>query len=667
MVATASVPPPAGDVAARTTRSTTYHLCKFLFEIGAEIDTTTSTPDGGVERKAAFSFRDRTTTVPLASTYVFDRAGGLLHFASWGKTSRMSDVDARVDARSDGSFAIEQLGRAPARVTPVGPFAAVSAYAPALGQAVLLETWLARGRPSKIAVLPEGTATIESRGAETFDAERGEKVMLEHVAISGLVWGREDAWVDDHGQLAAIVTRDAEFDHFEVARDGFVSILPALAKRSGADGAAWLAAAAKGAERPTPPFFALVGAELIDGTGKAPIKDAVVLVRDGKIVAAGPRASTPIPSGAATVDVTGKTIVPGLWDMHAHVEQVEQGAAYLAAGVTTVRDLGNILDFITGIRDAIDAGAGLGPRVLVDGIVDGEGDAALGTVRIKKPEDVAPVLDRLKRAGCLEVKIYSSIAPALVPAIARAAHERGMRVTGHVPTGMNAQEALDAGFDAINHIAYLALLDATDEERRGWSRAERFRRIASMDLQSPRMKKLYATLLAKKAYVDDTMALYDLLMHTDAENSKNEPGIAKLPRELAGMVGGVAPDGAAAAGAAFDKYIELLRELHKRGIPTVAGTDISVPGFSIHRELEIYVQAGFTPMEAIEAATSIPARLMHLDKEAGTIEAGRRADLIVVDGDPLADIHALRNVVTTIAQGKSYDPAALARLVGFTP
>src|SRR5262249_52606728 len=142
-------------------------------------------------------------------------------------------------------------------------------------------------------------------------------------------------------------------------------------------------------------------------------------------------------------------------DMHAHVSQVEQGAAYLAAGVTTVRDLGNILEFVTGIRDAIDAGKGLGPRILVAGFVDGVGDAALGTVRIRSREDIAPTIAKFQRAGCREVKIYSSVSPRLVPAIAVEAHRRGLRVTGHVPFGMDALQAIEAGYDGVNHLAML--------------------------------------------------------------------------------------------------------------------------------------------------------------------------------------------------------------------
>jgi imidazolonepropionase-like amidohydrolase len=153
----------------------------------------------------------------------------------------------------------------------------------------------------------------------------------------------------------------------------------------------------------------------------------------------------------------------------------------------------------------------------------------------------------------------------------------------------------------------------------------------------------------------------------EEESAKREPGLAKITRELRGMFEGARPEDAAERAAMFEKYLAFVGELHKRGVPIVAGTDISVPGHSLHRELELYVQAGFTPMEAIQAATIVPARMMRLDKEVGTIQAGKRADLVVIAGNPLKDIHDIRKIDSVIARGKTYDPAALWRMIGFTP
>ena len=428
---------PASTGKRAATEATVFHLHKILRKIGIERDSFTPSPDGSMEIKASFAFQDRGTEVPLAAVFRFDPSGELRSYAAWGNTSRISAIDDRVELDADGSYVAQRLGQVPLRVKPRPPFAAASGYAPVLAQDLMLRKWVESGRPATMALVPEGTLTIESRGKESYPVE-GKTVELEHVSVRGLAWGREDAWLDAAGKLAALVTRDAELDHFEAVREGLLAILPALTTSAAADGVKWLAEVGKAAEKAETGVIALIGANLVDGTGRAPIKDAVVVYEGNKIVAAGPRAKVTVPAGATKVDVSGKTIVPGLWDMHAHFQQVEHGAAYLAAGVTTVRDMGNILEFATGVRDAIDGGMGLGPRILVDGLIDGEGARTIGTIIVKSTADIVPVLDRLKRAGCLEVKIYSRIDPHLVKPIAVEAHRRGMRVAGHVPDGMDS-------------------------------------------------------------------------------------------------------------------------------------------------------------------------------------------------------------------------------------
>jgi hypothetical protein len=645
---------------------TVFHLHKILRKIGTERDSVTPAADGSLELKANFGFQDRGTEVPLAASFRIGEGGVVRSYAVWGSTSRMSVIDERAELQSDGSYAVHRLGESSKRLKPEPPFVFGSGYAPVLAQDLMLRKWIESGRPATMNLIPEGKVTIESRGKEPYTVE-DKQVELEHVSVRGLAWGREDAWLDGAGKLVAVVTRDAEFDAFQAVREGYLTLLPAFATSAGADGVKWLSEAAKTAERPTTGVIALVGADLIDGTGKPAISDAVVIYDRDKIVATGPRASVKIPAGATTIDVAGKSIVPGLWDMHAHFQQVEQGASYLASGVTTVRDLGNVLEFVTGVRDAIDSGKGLGPRILVDGLVDGAGPKAIGTVLIKSNADIVPVLDRLKKAGCLEVKIYSNVEPALIQPIAVEAHKRGMRVVGHVPEGMDVMAALSDGYDGVSHAQYLFGPLFAPAELSKLSRSALRRRIIDTRLDDAKLAPVVRAFVAKKAFLDDTLALYELMNLPEEESAKREPGLAKLPRELRGMFEGARPEDAAERGAMFEKYLAFVGALHKRGVPIVAGTDISVPGHSLHRELELYVQAGFTPMEAIQAATIVPARVMHLDKEVGTIEPGKRADLVVVAGNPLKDIHDIRKIETVIARGKTYEPAALWRMIGFTP
>jgi imidazolonepropionase-like amidohydrolase len=636
-----------------------FRLHKFMQEIGREDDTYVATPGGTIEAKSSFSFRDRGWTVPLSARIELGSDGTLISYAIWGNTSRISDIDERVQLRSDGAYDLTRDGKR-TRVELAPGAVVASGYAPMLVQELVLQTWRAHGKPASMPLLEGGELTIRSRGSESYTGPAG-NVALEHVAIGGLVWGIEDAWIDDKGMLAAVITRDAEFDHFEAAQAGYLAILPQLAKAAGSDGVVRLADAAKSVETDAHGPIALVGATLIDGVHPA-IANAVVVLDGDKIVAAGSNAA--IPAGATTIDVTGKFLIPGLWDMHAHVEQVEQGGAYLAAGVTTVRDMGNVMEFILGVRDAIDAGKGLGPRILVNGLVDGEGPMALGILRIKTREEIPKVVDQLRAEGCQEVKIYSSMAPALVAPIAQYAHAHGMRVVGHVPEGMTAQQAVDAGYDSVSHLHYV--FDAVPAPK-GLSRSEWLAHELAVDFTAPVFTKLFATLVAHHTVIDDTASLYELGAFSTDEALKREPGIATVPAQLAGFyASGVAPKDAELAAKLWDKDVALIKLLHEHHIPLVAGTDINVPGHSLHRELEIYVQAGFTPLEALQAATIVPARYMHRDKELGTIEVGKRADLVILTADPLADIHNIRKIDRVIARGKIYDARALWRVVGFT-
>jgi imidazolonepropionase-like amidohydrolase len=184
--------------------------------------------------------------------------------------------------------------------------------------------------------------------------------------------------------------------------------------------------------------------------------------------------------------------------------------------------------------------------------------------------------------------------------------------------------------------------------------------------RQPAARKVIDLVARRKIIVDDTIALYELLSHTREQNLVNEPGLARQPAALR-LEWGIDPALAEPGRASFAKWLELVGALHRRGARLVAGSDIGVPGHSVHRELELYVRAGFTPMEAIQAATLVPAQAMRLDKQLGTIERGKRADLIVVAGDPLADISAIRKVVRVIARGRLHDPAALWKLAEFTP
>ncbi len=537
-------------------------------------------------------------------------------------------------------------------------------YAPAVMQQQLLRFWLRHGRPSSVPLLPTGAAIIHPAGHLMVTRPGGVAEQLSGYTISGLIWGGECLWLDAQQRLVALVSTDAEFDHFEAIREDLEPSLAVFIARAAEHNLTALAQLASTARQPPAPRLAIIGATLIDGRGGSPVPDAVVLLEQGRIAAAGPRIAVSVPPGTPVLDARGKWLLPGLWDMHAHYEQVEWGPIYLASGVTTVRDCGNEFDFITAVRDALRSGRGIGPEILLAGLVDGTGPRTLGAITADTPDEARAVIARYKAAGALQIKIYSSIKPSLVPFIAAETHRLGMTLTGHVPTGMKATEAVEAGMDQISHAHYPAQELAGRERGRGRPEA------LHLDLSSARSRHILDVFREHHTVFDPTLALFELELHpAQTPMSTLDPGVTHVAPSLRF---GLEHSGSGPQEEAFNSSVlaalqQTVRTLHQAGLAIVAGTDQAIPGYSLHRELELYVQAGFTPMEAIQSATLVPARVLGLDQTVGTVEPGRQADLLLLDADPLADIHNTRRVWRTIAAGAVYTPGPLWRSVDFTP
>ncbi len=647
-----------------------FTLHKFEQAIGEE--TYEIRRDGDtLNAKIDFKFTDRGSTVPLSTTFRAAQDLTPEFFEIKGRTARPVEIDESVTI-DGGKVHFRTRDKQSDLNMPSGPFFAIAGYAPTTMQMLMVRYWASHGSPAQLPTLPSGTVKIEPRGKDTIhivakEGNRDEK--LDRFTVEGLIWGRETLWFDAKRNLVAAVTTDAEFDHFEAIRDGYEGALGDFVSRAGADNMSALADISKGIPGSRAQTLAIVGGTLIDGTGAAPVSDAVVVIHKGRIVAAGPKSEVKIPKHASVVDARGKFILPGLWDMHAHFEQVEWGPIYLAAGVTTVRDCGNEFEFITSVRDAIAQGRGLGPRILAAGIVDGSGPMTIGVERVDTPEQARDWVDRYHAAGFQQMKIYSSVKLEEVKAVAEEAHKLGMTVTGHVPNGLNAYQTIEAGQDQINHIQYIAdIMHAPFPSN--VSRIDRAKAVANLDLDSPEARKALAFLKDRHTVVDPTMALFELYTATTAKPSASfEPGVNKVAPELAEQLTDVGPpsERSEIGEKAFEKEVAIVGALHRAGIPIVAGTDQAVPGYSLHREIELYAQAGFTPMEAIQAASIVSARAMGLDKESGTVEKGKRGDVIVIDGNPLEGIHNTRNVEYVITNGTMYHTAELWRSVGFKP
>jgi hypothetical protein len=662
-----SIFPKARARADETIEEGTFRLHKFEQPIGQESYAVKKDGDE-LQLSDSFHFNDRGQDVALRAFARLSKDLTPRSMEIHGDMARNTPIDDSILVEKD-RILVRNNEKWGAFDRP-DQFFGIFTYAPVALQMMLVRKWQAAGRPKKLQAFPAGVLTIEDRGADDFSL-KGAKVTLERLNISNLAWGRETLWLNAQNQLVALITVDGEYDHFEGIKPEYEENLGNFVQRAAADEMAALAAISKDFRHDNSQgTLALVGATLIDGTGAPALNDSFVVIQAGKIVSVGPRGKAKLPKDAQIVDLAGKTILPGLWDMHAHFEQVEWGPVYLAAGVTTVRDCGNEFEFITAVRDAINSGQGVGPRLLLAGIVDGSGPIALGVARVDTPEQARVWVHRYHDAGFAQIKIYSSVKKENLEVVTAEAHKLGMTVTGHIPEGMTGFDGVNAGMDQINHIVFVVGMMDPGIPGRGADPQQRLKALRDFDPDSEQSRKALQFLKAHNTVIDPTLTIFEMIMRTGKRPFESlEPGVAKVAPALATQLRNVGPGpaGAELGEARFAVSLKAVAALHRAGIPIVVGTDQTVPGHSVHREMELYVEAGFTPMEALQSATLVPARAMRLDKEAGTIEPGKRADLVVLGANPLNNISNIRKTERVMQAGVFYDCASLWKSVDFQP
>lgn len=588
-----------------------------------------------------------------------------LQFEVKGITPLEIGINTSVSVR--GRMAAVREGTRRRQVIVPERFFTLAGYAPVTVEMMLIRYWLSSKVGGKsegpLKLLPGGEAFIEHRGRDTATID-GKQIPLDRYSLGGGGWGRQTLWFDSSNRLVAAVNLGSDVEtNLSAIREGYESALSFLLTRAVEDGLDRLTQVANRLSPGRAGALVLLGGTLIDGTGKTPLVDSAVVIEGDRISAIGPRSEVKIPDGASVVDARGKYVLPGLWDMHAHFYQVEFGPAYLAAGITTARDVGNEFEFATSLRDAAKHGRGLGPRMLLAGYIDGKNSQNQFDVQVETPEEVRAAVARYKNAGFEQLKIRDNVKPETFKLITAEAHRLGMTVTGHVPKGMNALQAIEAGMDQISHINFVYPVF----ESKG---AKPDQLPLMLDLESPETKRALRVFKEKGTVIDPTMSTIELMLRPKSVSIRSfEPGMDKVPPEFVAQLDkrGTPPEALEPIREATKQILSIILAMHRAGVPIIPGTDVSVPGHSLHRELELYVQAGFTPMEAIQAATFVPARVMKLENEVGTIEAGKRADVIIVDANPLENISNIRKLRFVVAQGRLYDPAPLWQSVGFKP
>jgi imidazolonepropionase-like amidohydrolase len=421
---------------------------------------------------------------------------------------------------------------------------------------------------------------------------------------------------------------------------------------------------------------AFTNVQVYDSEAKVFISDQTVIVDKGLIAAVFPSRETKVPAGAQIIDGRGKTLLPGLWDCHMHVGTDFSGLQELSMGVTSIRDPGNDDSQTMDRRQRATAGQLLFPNVYASSLIDGKGTYTAQVANVANSETEAVALvDKAKQNGFIGVKFYGTLNKDWLPAAAAEAHKQGLHVHGHIPVGMRPLAAINAGYDEITHINWIvmeAMPDSVIKESNGIMRFEGPGRFAKdLDLNSKAITDIVSTMAAKGIYSDPTMVAFEGLYFP--ENGDLSPAYAPfvgtLPpaTERGFRVGGFAvPKDLTRAHyrASWAKMVQLLGKMHKAGVPIVAGTDGA--GIELVRELEIYVEAGLTPAEALATATIVPAKLVGQDKKTGSIKVGKVADLVLVDGDPSKRISELRNTRVIVLGGKLLDADALRTAAGFS-
>jgi len=628
-----------------------FLLHKFQQNIGKEAYHV-SHQNGDIVYTANFKFVDRGSPVPLKAELKVTQALEPLGLNIKGNVARGATVNDSIKITGSSAHIKVDDSVHDKKLQPLT--FPVAGYAPTIVQQVLIQYWKKHGMPANIHILPVGSVQIKLDGQDIVPFQ-GKSLTLDRYTIGGLIWGNEFVWTDKQGQVICIITNDAEFDKFESVREAYEDLLPSLIGKT-AIYSMRLFTKSAGIGSEAEKLIAIKGGTVYDVVNETRIPDAVVIIENGIIKKVGKTGQVAIPTGAKVIDAKGKMIFPGLWDMHAHFEQAEWGPAYLAAGVTTVRDCGNEFDFINAVKKAIDDGKGVGPLILKAGIIDGKGKFALGVIQADTKEEAIDEVDRYKNNDFAQIKIYSSVKPAIVKAICDEAHKQGLTVTGHIPIGMTIQAGIDSGMDMVNHVQYVYSAMKRNKDR-------------SIDFNDSTSKAVVTFLKQHNTVIDPTVGVFEMSFRSINDDiTKMEPAFYTLPLPLQALLKNTGQDstGAKKFKPLYESMVEIVKKLHDAGVTIVAGTDQGFPGFSVPRELELYVQAGLTPADAIQTATIIPARVMKVDNTSGSIEEGKRADLIIVNGDPLSNIRDIRNVTTVIKAGHIYDPHALHKMVGFS-
>jgi imidazolonepropionase-like amidohydrolase len=441
--------------------------------------------------------------------------------------------------------------------------------------------------------------------------------------------------------------------------------------------------------------IAFTDVTVIDGTGAPARSGQTVVVQGERITFVGSTEDTTVPVGVRIVEGTGLTLIPGLWDMHVHPDDPEIWELidppphlrdvfmpnFVAWGVTSVRDTGGRWDVIQDWRPRIESGDLVGPRIVAGGpLVDGPEPSWPGSVAVADAASARTAVDSLADVGVDFIKVYSRLPNDAFHATVERAHERGLKVVGHVPNDVTLDEALEAGMDNQEHMLQMPQAFSDFDEIVASLRSEGIdpdspeggleaARRAAEGYDPEAAAAYYRRLAQAGIHVTPTLIVWRRNAYYDPDDPVATPLLDLVPEylrtwwtpEVNVHLRSRTPESVQRLRTYYASWLRIAGDLHAAGVPLMAGSDTGgnphlLPGFSLHEELELLVEAGLAPMAALQAATSTPARFLGVLDEVGTIEAGKRADLVLLDGDPLTDIRNTRRIAAVMLNGRYWGP-----------
>ena len=626
---------------------------------GNEAGTQTVQTDKAGVTKVEYSYNDRGRGDHITATWKLDPAGVPTEYEGHGNDYMKAPVEEQYQCKNgtaswkNRSEQGQQAVAGEAFYVPANP---PPEFFGVLARALLK----APGR--RLPLLPAGEASIEESGKLKIG-----KMELIQYRITGLGFTPQAIWLDNNGNTAASVS-----SWFSVVQAPYQNAIPQLQEAQQAADDVWSGRLAQAVAHVPKGDLVIRNARLFDPRDLSLTPGMSVLVRGDRIVRVAPDAEMKASADAEIIDAHDRLLMPGLWDCHQHFSDID-GPLDLATGVTSARDMANDTDTFLKRVARFDNGTELGPRVLKAGIIDGTGEFAGPTkMRVDTAEQAIQDVDWYADHGYVQIKIYSSVKPELVPIIADHAHAHGLRVSGHVPAFMSARQFVEGGADEIQHINFIELNFLFPEVKETRNR-DRFIKVAEhaheFTPDKPEVREFIAFLKQHHTVLDATMGAFEGLFCGDP--TVTTPGLEGVaprfpPQVRRQLLSGAleVPKGQDAAyHEAFPAMLRLLKALHDAGVTIIPGTD-SLAGYMLHHELELYVRAGIPSAEVLRMATLTPALVMGVNKDRGVLAAGKLADMVLIDGDPTHNIRDINQITTVIKGGRVYDPGAIEKALG---